>query len=496
MIDDRNLDAYFTGQPLRIGNETQLLIDDYIVEDRWRLTRVLQQPHKFPRNPILTLDRSWEGDMVYFPYVLWDEDFGRYRMWYRCYSTSNYFGAGGPPYYFCYAESDDGIHWEKPLLKVCDFPGFTETNVVYCGTHFKRAQGIQVIKVPNPESPDKRYMMVCLECRPHGDYMQSGVNIIYSPDGLTWSLPDGPHILDYHSDCSNHMVFDPVEEQWILYCRPIYMFGSGRKELRGNQEGGRHMRRRVAAMTSKDLVNWSYPRTILYPDERDAPDYDACMVFRYGNQFLMFYKIMQGDTDGVMDTCLASSRDGLHWERFHTRKPYLPRGQKDQWDAGMCCITCPPVQQGEKLFLYYTGTMHTGHEEPTAGGCGLAITKVDRFVEQRAGNEPAYLLTREFILEGNRLHLNVGYSYIYYATQQLKVEIARHPPLGGHGGRDKANQVVEGFSLDDCDPIKADRTDVVVTWKGNSDLSSLIGKPIYLRFEIQNMGLYSFRIEK
>ena len=33
------------------------------------------------------------------------------------------------------------------------------------------------------------------------------------------------------------------------------------------------------------------------------------------------------------------------------------------------------------------------------------------------------------------------------------------------------------------------KIDLVVTWKGNPDLTPLIGKPVYLRFELQNMGL-------
>jgi hypothetical protein len=98
--------GYFTDTPLRIGNETQLLIDDHIIEDRWKLTRVLHQPEKYLRNPVLVKDKPWEGDMAYRPWVMRDEAYGRFRMWYQCFSFANYYGAGGPPYHVCYAESD------------------------------------------------------------------------------------------------------------------------------------------------------------------------------------------------------------------------------------------------------------------------------------------------------------------------------------------------------------------------------------------------------
>jgi len=486
--------SYFTGRPLRVGTGTQLLIDDYLVEDRWHLTRVLHRPEKFLRNPILVRDKPWEGDFAYWPAVLWDEDLGRYRMWYQCFSTSNYYGAGGPPYHVCYAESDDGIEWEKPRMTVCKYPGHDKTNVVYSGTFRNRVQGVQVIKDREEADPGKRYKMICVESRPLGDTFQSGVNVAFSPDGLNWTLPPGPHLLDYHSDCYNHVVYDPAGKQWILYCRPIHMFATGRDSRNppGGKPGSRHMKRRIAAMTSPDFVHWSYPRTVMYPDERDLPDYDSCVVFPYAGQFLMFYAAMEGDITGAVETRFAASRDGLTWERFDTREPYIPRGREGDWDAGQIFVNTPPIGQGEKLLVYYTGTTNVQYVESGQAGIGVALTKADRFVEQRAGDEPGYLLTREFILDGRSLRLNTAMNAMPCKNQGIRVEIVRHPPLGQHHG---FVQAFEGYRMEDCDPIRCDRTDVPVTWKGNADLSALSGQPVYLRFEIQNMGLFSFRVE-
>jgi len=105
---------YFKGNPLHIGTETQLLIDDTIIEDRWRLTRVLHRPDKFARNPILVADKPWESGMLHGANVIWDEAYGRYRMWYLCFNNSNYYYGSGPVTYVAYAESDDGYNWEKP----------------------------------------------------------------------------------------------------------------------------------------------------------------------------------------------------------------------------------------------------------------------------------------------------------------------------------------------------------------------------------------------
>ena len=56
-----------------------------------------------------------------------------------------------------------------------------------------------------------------------------------------------------------------------------------------------------------------------------------------------------------------------------------------------------------------------------------------------------------------------------------------------------ATSSVPGFSLDDSDALRGTRTDMPVTW-ASPDLSALVGKPVYLRFEIVNMGLFSFRV--
>jgi hypothetical protein len=319
--------------------------------------------------------------------------------------------------------------------------------------------------------------------------VHTGINRVCSPDGIHWQLSGESALLDYPSDCLNHAVRDERNGRWLLICRPP-LYHSGRPH------GPRNVRRRVAALTSQDFVHWSYPRVVCYPDEYDLPDYDHVLVFPYGNVFLMLYGAMEGDTTGRWELRLASSRDGFHWERFHTRETFLGRGGEGAWDAGGILPSCPPIRRGEQLLLYYTG-MVRGQEEqgPMGGGIGVATLKVDRFVEQRAGEEVGYLLTKEFLLEGNALRVNVepAKSTNLATPPRLRVEILRHPPIGQHWLFQPA---YEGFGLEDCDPLAVDHPDALVTWKGKHDLSSLAGKPVYLRFELQQAGLFSFRIAR
>jgi hypothetical protein len=479
--------SYFADEPLRIGAGSHLLLDDDLVEDRWGLERVLHRPDKFLKNPILLRDKPWEGDVAYRPCVLYDEALGRYRMWYQCFSYANYYGAEGAAYYLAYAESEDGFTWEKPRLDVC--PGYEQTNIVYCGHHYPRVQGVQVFIDDADADAARRYKMICVERRPIGGVLKSCVGLCTSPDGLRWQ-PAGDPILDYHSDCYNHVVRDESNGRWLLYCRPIHLFAAGRKIVDG-QVGGRHRKRRIAAMCSSDFSNWSYPRTVLYPDERDTPDYDSASVFRMANRFLMLYAAMDGDGDGGNEVRLASSSDGLNWRRFHSRQAFLPRGRSGDWDAGQV-IAEAPVAQGDDLLVYYSGFTEGQHAPGRNGGIGLARLKRDHFVEQRAVGDPGYLLTREFVLEGNKLALNTIMPGKPYTEQCIRVEIVQRPQLGQHG--DETAHAVAGFSLADCNPLRGTRADNPVTWKGDADLNMLKGQPIYLRCEIRDMGVFSFHI--
>ena len=498
---------YFTGAPLVIGNETQLLLDDTIIEDRWRLTRVMHHPDKFPRNPVVMRDKPWESDTVQGPNVIWDEELGKYRMWYLCFNNSAYFYGSGAQDYVGYAESDDGFNWVKPLFDHCPYGNYKKTNIVYYGTHDQGtyygkwpegtlitrrqiAAKCQTFKDLDEPDPSKRYKMITIEGRPRLDLneIHCGVNMSCSPDGIHWKLSGDRPILDHSSDCANHVIYDKANRQWIMICRPpVYHSGRG--------HGMRNIRRRVAAMTSKDFVNWSYPRVIMYPDEYDTPDYDHVLVMPYGNSFLMFYAAMFGDTHGRWELRLASSPDCFHWERFHTREVFMPYGPEGSWDGGGVMISGgTPVRQGENLLFYYAGFVRGQEEQGDFGGSiGLATLKVDRFVEQRAGETPGYLLTKEFILDGKSLRVNVemNKSTNLKVAPQLRVEILRHPQFGQHW---EFQEAYDGFRLEDCDPLAIDHTDATVTWKGKRDLSALAGKPVYLRFELQQMGLFSFRI--
>lgn len=62
-------------------------------------------------NPILTASSKKEGVSVMNPCVLWDESIKKFRMWYSA-------GENYEPDIICYAESENGIHWNKQSTSI------------------------------------------------------------------------------------------------------------------------------------------------------------------------------------------------------------------------------------------------------------------------------------------------------------------------------------------------------------------------------------------
>ncbi|MBL9216823.1 MAG: hypothetical protein JNG83_15200 [Opitutaceae bacterium] len=501
-----NPESYYRGEPLRLGPGPYLLLDDALVEDRWRLTRRIHPPEKHSRNPLMVKDKPWEGDYFNVPVVIRDRAYGKYRMWYGGVLNADYRYHDVRRKYVMYAESDDGVNWVKPLFDFHPFKEHRRTNIIYQGEYPDDptrygAVADQVFIDENEPDPARRYKMISYQGRPVDGRWVRGVSLCVSPDGIRWKLGQDRHLLDYESDTSNNCTYDPRRKLWNLYVRPVAMHASGlisKAPTPGFHPDGRHHSRRVAVLTSPDFVNWSYPRTCLYPDERDAPDYDATSVFRCGSHFIMLYTAMNDDTDGCKDVKVASSFDGYHWTRHHSREPFIARGSAHEFDAGQILriSSAPPVREGTDMHIYYEGAKLGQHQWHGTMGYGVVSTKVDRFVMQHAGDEPGWLITREFILEGNRLRLNIFNPKTKHELHYLKAEIARHPPMGGHTAYGKPGgfrPAFEGFSLADCDVIhRGNDTEALVTWKGKSDLSALRGQPVYVRFEMRNMGIFAF----
>lgn len=140
--------------PINTGR--QLFVDNFLVAET-NLNRVNHQPVYY-ENPVLEPTEEWEFNKQ-GPYaapfsdgVWYDELDGKYKMWYLT-------GAGpdNGGLRTAYAESKDGIRWEKPNLGI-----YGNTSVVE-NTN-RDAATVWLDKMES--DPSKRYKMFMIEAKP------------------------------------------------------------------------------------------------------------------------------------------------------------------------------------------------------------------------------------------------------------------------------------------------------------------------------------------
>ena len=74
--------AVLAEEAREIGFETQLFVDDWILEDLQGVVRRLNPLRKHPKNPILKPDQPWEGQYTFPNFVVYDESDRLFKMWY------------------------------------------------------------------------------------------------------------------------------------------------------------------------------------------------------------------------------------------------------------------------------------------------------------------------------------------------------------------------------------------------------------------------------
>ena len=207
-----------SAEPIDIGSRRELFVDNHLVE-RLAGKAELRLHHPIPREIVMVHDEPWEGNNTTYHCVFKDSD--RYRMFYvGRHSTVTQKGQLNiGPSSFCYAESDDGIHWRKPNLGLCEFQGSTANNIIMdpatAAQHNVRLGAPAVFRDDNPQAtPDARYKT----------FMQSqsplGMVPMKSPDGLHWSpMSDKPVITDGAFDSMNLGFWDSERREYRAFWR-------------------------------------------------------------------------------------------------------------------------------------------------------------------------------------------------------------------------------------------------------------------------------------
>ena len=417
--------------------------------------------------PFLVSERPWESHFIN-AYSTFFEDEGRYRLYYEAYSG---YEKGDFSARLCYAESRDGVHWERPSLGLASFDGSTENNILYTeelsGGH--APHGAHVHKDPN--APDsERYKMVFCASDAEGMFVAGAT----SPDGLRWQpLPEPA--LRFASDTQT-VVF------WDEACRHYKGY------FRGWPEGSLwHGRRVVHHAVTEDFRRWPAPNLCMVTDAGDPPGTDiytnSAQPWPGAQDAYLAFPCFYPRTADTMETHLWVSRDGALWQR-PSREPLMGAGPPESRTfAGIVAgqgLIAPSPGRWAMLAAPRVLTHNETHFEGgwwDKGGLWRATLREDGFmaVEAEASGE---FWTVPFVLEGARLEVN--------AWTHFGGEVRAGVEVEGQAG-------TPGFSVEECDGLAGDSLWRPLTWNGQADLSALRGKTIRIHWRLRRGRLYAFR---
>ena len=481
---------------LNIGSRLELFTDDTLIEKMEGTNLRLHQPT--PREVVLVHSEPWEGNSCNYYTVFQDGDL--YRMYYRGGEQALKGDPPPRPPVVCYAESADGIHWQKPELGLAELEGAKANNIVYDGPC---AEAFIPFKDANPACHlAARYKAIAAG---RDKKKHPALFGFQSPDGMHWSLmSDRPVTTQGAFDSQNLAFWDPNTEQYRAYWRDFRDVRT-RKAI-GFRPGTKV--RDIMTATSDDFLHWTDPVWLEYPDAPDEQLYTNQVIpyFRAPHIYLGFptrytdrgwsdsmralpgleHRKLRAATSlregtALTDGLFMSSRDGRTFKRW--REAFIRPGLRthNNWVYGdnyqnWGIIQTQAIMEDapDELSIFAT----EAYWMPEGSRLRRFTLRIDGFVSVQAPSAGGELLTKPLIFEGHKLVLNLSTS----AAGSIHVEL-----------QDLEGRPLPGFSLTDCADLFGDDLERTVTWKGNSDLGRVAGRPVRLRFVVHDADLYSLR---
>lgn len=407
-----------------------------------------------------------------YPNVMFDDKDGKWKLYYTLFIVdpdaertpleerphTHYAPSAERITGVCYAESHDGVTWERPNLGIVEFQGSRENNIL-----FKHAHGTGVFLDSAETDPDRRYKLITkLEYSTRNHFMVSA----FSPDGITWSEPIPWRNYNPKADTHNFVFRDPDTREFVLITRVM-----------------RDGIRVVARSTSRDFVTWSEPVEVMRGRGPGAQVY-SMPVLPYDGTFLGFPSIYrEGDRSApdfdLVDLGLAFSRTTEHWELLSDSDSPLPRGEGSYPDGAFdssCVYAAMPLPVGDELVMYYMGGNgpHTDHRETSFGRASIHRDKVAYYTPSDAA-------------EGT---LVIGPLSIFGSTIELFADVDEGGRIEYDVVRDlRGGSALRGFERENCTPI--DRSGVTRLRFDNADFEGLGGEHCFIRAFVRDARLYT-----
>ena len=461
--------------PLEIGVRRELFLDQYLIE---KLDHVRLQLHE-PRDEgtVFRFDQPWEG--IHCGYCTMIRDGERMRVYYRGMPAGTLDGTAGEV--TCVADSDDGIHWTRQKLSLFEVNGAHENNIVLAGDPPFSHNFSPVIDTRPECPPEQRYKAL-------SGLDSSGLIAYVSADGLHWTklrsepvIPRrAPFKFDWMFDSQNVAFWSESEQKYVCYFRVWNGV------------------RTIARCESADFVQWSDPVLMSYvtadhpsPTEElytnqthpyfRAPHLYVAIAARFvpgrqaiSDQEAAALHVADGYHKDLSDAVLLTTRGGHVYDRTFLSSFIRPGIGARNWVSRTNYPALGILQTGPTEMSIYT---NQDNAQPTAHLHRYSL-RLDGFASVHADYNGGELLTKQLIFSGGHLDLNFSTS----AVGSIRVEI-----------QDESGQSIPGFAAADCVEVIGNEIDRTVSWKSGSNVRSLAGRTVRLRFVMKDADLYAMR---
>ena len=440
-----------------LGNRLELFVDRQMVESMKSAELKLHEPR--PAEVALKFDVPWEG--AYAGYVTVFRDGDRTRMYYRGWAPVGNDSKSGQQL-ACLAESADGRVFTRPHLNLIEFNGSKDNNIAWGHP----SHNFTPFRDTRPGVPsDEQYKAVQTYKSTSG---LGGLMAYYSADGVKWrQAAEEPIITKGAFDSQNLAFWDSEHKEYRCYFR-IFT----------------NKIRAVALATSPDFRSWSDPRPI---DLGEAPTEHfytnaTTPYFRAPHYYFSFPKRyvpgrlrLEGHTTkGISDAVFMSSRDGIHFDRTFREALIRPGRENNSWGDRSTMTAWGVVQTGpDEMSIYYSQNYRYPDHQMRRG-----VFRLDGIASLHANAAGGEMVTKPLKFSGKQLLLN----YATSAAGSVQIEV-----------QDADGQPITGYSLADAPEQYGDQIVEAYRWKRGSDVSSLAGKTVRLKFILRDADVYSYQ---
>lgn len=470
---------------INIADKREYFFDDALL-DNARTTAEFLLHHPTRKGVVMLHDAPWEGDGCDYHNFFWDE--GIYRMYYLGFNT-----ADPQNIVVCYAQSKDGIRWDKPGLNICEFGGNKDNNIIVDSTMLfdTPIDNFMVFKDDNPEcTSDKKYKAVT-RVEKNG---KLGLHSMYSADGIHFVY--GELLTDIGLfDSLNVAFWDTNASVYRCYCRGFHKSGES-----GVSDSSEDNIRDIRYMESSDFINWSEPKMLDFGSCEDfalytnvvqkCPGAEHILIgfptrYKYRREWTGNYDELCGKKQRlermkteqrfgmvVTDCTFMTSRDGYHFKRCDEAFIRPEAEHEINWVYGdgypaRGFVKSPSDIKGadDELSMYMPEGNWTGNPAELI----RYTIRYGGFVSMHSGAKEKMLVTKPFIYDGENLFINFETSALGYMYFTLVDD--------------------SGNRYTSCETF-GNKTDRRVAFDGDA-VKSLSGKQVTLEVRMRDADLYS-----